>query len=597
MSSRARLVATLSVACLLLVPARSLAQSVTVDQFRPAETAEDGFSVSRPDDRGHLRVGAQLVLDYAYNPLVYEAERGDASSESLSIIEHQLAAHLGASLGLADRVVLYLGLPVNLVMSGADGALVPAGFAAADGTGLGDLFLGGRVRLFGERDEIFALALQATFGLPTAMWANAAQRYSGEQGLTIHPELIGELRFGGGWRVTLDLGARMRATDQARLESSGLAVSHELTYALGITAPLWSDAEGRSVTAHLEGFGAGTFEAFGSRELSPFELLLGVRGQPICGLVLGLAGGTGLSRGYGTPDFRGVLSVGFSDSQCTAPAAPAVVETPGDTDGDGILDPEDQCPLEPEDRDGFVDDDGCPDPDNDADGILDVNDRCPLDPEDRDEWEDEDGCPEPDNDQDGIYDGIDQCPNDAEDADGFEDQDGCPDPDNDQDTVLDVNDRCPLAPGRPEDEGCPRAIRLDTETGQIFILQRVEFATNRDVILERSFPILEEVRAVIAANPQILVLRVEGHTDDRGRDAANLDLSRRRAASVLRWLSEHGLDASRLEAWGCGELHPMDDNGTADGRQANRRVEFHIVSPAPPSGARQLEGCVQARSR
>ncbi|MDW8247052.1 MAG: OmpA family protein, partial [Sandaracinaceae bacterium] len=71
-------------------------------------------------------------------------------------------------------------------------------------------------------------------------------------------------------------------------------------------------------------------------------------------------------------------------------------------------------------------------------------------------------------------------------------------------------------------------------------------------------------------------------------------LSRRRAASVTRWLIEHGIEASRLEAWGCGELHPIDTNRTAEGRQKNRRVEFHILDPAPPSGPRRLEGCVEA---
>jgi outer membrane protein OmpA-like peptidoglycan-associated protein len=583
---------------LTVAPSAALAQSVTLDQFRPAETAEDGFAISRPDDRGHLRMGAQLSLDYGLNPLVFESERGVGSSEQFSVVEHQLAAQLGVSLGLFDRVVVYLGLPINLVMQGLDvnsPLYMGTGIAPADGAGLGDIWLGGRVRLFGERDEIFALSLQATFGLPSAMWSNQAQRYSGEQGLVIHPELLGELRFGGGWRVGLNLGARMRSTDQARLVDAGLGISHELTYGLGLTMPIWSDAEGRTVTGHLEGYGAGTFEALGSRELSPFEALLGVRVQPVCGVTIGLAGGPGLSRGYGTPDFRGVLSAGFSDSQCTTPVVPTVEPGPADTDGDGILDPEDTCPTEPEDVDRFQDQDGCPDPDNDQDGILDVSDSCPMEPEDIDQFEDTDGCPDPDNDLDGLPDTIDQCPNDPEDVDGFEDTDGCPDPDNDQDTVLDVNDQCPLAPGRPADNGCPRAVRLDTETGQIFILQRVEFATNRDVILDRSFPVLEEVRAVIGANPQLTRLRVEGHTDDRGRDAANLDLSRRRAASVMRWLVEHGIDGSRLEAWGCGELHPAEANSTADGRQANRRVEFHITMPAPPSGPRQLEGCVQAQ--
>ncbi len=187
-----------------------------------------------------------------------------------------------------------------------------------------------------------------------------------------------------------------------------------------------------------------------------------------------------------------------------------------DTDGDGILDKDDKCPKDPEDKDGFEDDDGCPDPDNDQDGVLDAEDRCPVvagpvenqgcpveapldtdgdgitddidkcpqDPEDKDSFEDADGCPDPDNDQDGLLDADDACPNEAgpvenkgcpvhdrdqdgitddqdkcpdepEDKDGFEDTDGCPDLDNDADGIPDIKDRCPLDPGIPETEGCP----------------------------------------------------------------------------------------------------------------------------------------------
>ena len=66
--------------------------------------------------------------------------------------------------------------------------------------------------------------------------------------------------------------------------------------------------------------------------------------------------------------------------------------------------------------------------DRDADGIGDAGDRCPDDPEDRDGFQDEDGCPDPDNDQDGIGDASDMCPNEPEDRDRFQDEDGCPDP-------------------------------------------------------------------------------------------------------------------------------------------------------------------------
>ena len=130
-----------------------------------------------------------------------------------------------------------------------------------------------------------------------------------------------------------------------------------------------------------------------------------------------------------------------------------------DSDGDGIEDSKDKCPNEPEDFDGFQDDDGCPDPDNDHDGILDVNDKCPNVAEDIDGFEDADGCPDPDNDNDGILDVNDKCPNVAEDLDGFQDDDGCPDVDNDRDGILDVNDKCPNAPedfdGFQDDDGCP----------------------------------------------------------------------------------------------------------------------------------------------
>ena len=82
----------------------------------------------------------------------------------------------------------------------------------------------------------------------------------------------------------------------------------------------------------------------------------------------------------------------------------------GQADGDGCADKVAHCPTQPEDVDGFEDDDCCPDPDNDKDGLADVQDRCPNIPEDKDGWNDEDGCPELDNDSDGIADQIDQLP-------------------------------------------------------------------------------------------------------------------------------------------------------------------------------------------
>lgn len=132
-----------------------------------------------------------------------------------------------------------------------------------------------------------------------------------------------------------------------------------------------------------------------------------------------------------------------------------------DNDGDGLLDDDDGCPGVAEDRDGFEDQDGCPDTDNDADGVVDTEDYCPIEPEDADNWDDADGCPDIDNDEDGILDRRDVCPDEPEDIDGYADADGCPDPDNDGDLVADVDDACPFRPeafnGFQDEDGCPDA--------------------------------------------------------------------------------------------------------------------------------------------
>lgn len=251
-----------------------------------------------------------------------------------------------------------------------------------------------------------------------------------------------------------------------------------------------------------------------------------------------------------------------------------------DRDGDGILNKDDECPDEPEDMDGFEDEDGCPDLDNDQDGLADKVDECPDDPEDKDGFEDEDGCPEVDNDDDGIVDEADECPNDPEDMDGFEDEDGCPDCDNDQDGVLECPeaiDKCPDQPAQTAD-GCPPKYKNVVVTKKkIEIKQTVYFDTNKFTIKPVSFPLLTEVAQALKDNKTIHI-RVEGHTDSRGKDRRNLKLSQGRAESVMAFLAAQGVAKKRMIAKGYGEGVPISDNRTRVGRQQNRRVEFMITA-------------------
>jgi outer membrane protein OmpA-like peptidoglycan-associated protein len=250
---------------------------------------------------------------------------------------------------------------------------------------------------------------------------------------------------------------------------------------------------------------------------------------------------------------------------------------PGDRDGDGYLDPKDKCPDQPENFQGFQDDDGCPDDsDTDGDGITDIKDSCVLEPEDKDGYLDEDGCPELDNDLDTLADATDKCALEAEDPDGYEDDDGCPDLDNDKDTVADVKDQCPNEIGSTSQEplGCPTKPALVVVTDcEVKITQQIHFEFNKDKIRPESFPVLDAVVEALQKNPAIKI-EVQGHTDNKGAAAYNKGLSDRRATSVMKYLVSHGVEAGRLTSHGYGFERPLVDNSTEQNRALNRRVQF-----------------------
>jgi outer membrane protein OmpA-like peptidoglycan-associated protein len=258
---------------------------------------------------------------------------------------------------------------------------------------------------------------------------------------------------------------------------------------------------------------------------------------------------------------------------------------PNDSDGDGLNDDVDQCPNDAEDKDGFKDDDGCPDPDNDGDGVADAQDKCPADAEDKDGFQDDDGCPDADNDADGIPDAADKCPNDAEDKDGFQDDDGCPDPDNDGDGVLDAADKCPdqqeTKNGYQDDDGCPddvpKAIAKFTGT-----IKGINFKTGSSELLKSSNSTLDAAVKVLNEFKD-LKLEIQGHTDNApvkagSQFADNMALSQARADSVKAYFVSKGIDENRVVAKGYGDTVPVADNKTAAGKAKNRRVEFKLIS-------------------
>jgi outer membrane protein OmpA-like peptidoglycan-associated protein len=269
------------------------------------------------------------------------------------------------------------------------------------------------------------------------------------------------------------------------------------------------------------------------------------------------------------------------------PPPPPRPAPPRDRDRDGIPDDVDACPDQPAGAhpDRNPGRKGCPVGDADHDGVTDDVDQCVDQPAGPTPDPERPGCPDRDSDGDGVLDHQDQCPREPAGALPDRSRPGCPAPDRDHDFVADDVDACPDKPGAPSDDpkknGCPGLVLVDAT--HIRINKPVFFATNEDTILKKSFPVLQAVADALKNTPGVKKVSVEGHTDNRGKDDHNLELSQRRADSVRRWLVEHGIEPERLEAKGYGSTQPLRTNKTSAGRAENRRVEFTIVDPAQPA--------------
>lgn len=324
---------------------------------------------------------------------------------------------------------------------------------------------------------------------------------------------------------------------------------------------------------------------------------------------------------YGVWAFMGCPDTdkdGIQDSEDDCPLDSGLVQFKGcpDTDGDGIMDKLDSCVTEA----GISAFNGCPD--TDSDGIMDKEDDCPTIagiPEFK-------GCP--DTDKDGIKDSEDRCPT----FPGPLSNKGCPlkllsilDSLNEiylTDTLFFgqekfrfhqlPTDKSYLFELNNSDDSCPdyididvinndsittiRAFKTDSTKctyasvvkGEALVLSaeeqevlntafsNLEFETGKDIIKESSLPSLTELAVLLDKKPN-WGLKIEGHTDNVGKPAKNLLLSKKRAESVRNYLKEKGIDASRFDVKWFGHTKPIDSNKTPEGRQKNRRVEMTVI--------------------
>jgi outer membrane protein OmpA-like peptidoglycan-associated protein len=412
-------------------------------RFRPAPGPLNYMGTDGTSIGGHLTPSAGLILDYSYAPLtLYDAtcapdDPTDCETTGVNrrLVSHMFQQHIIGSIALFDRLQVGLDFPLGYVTGeGIDVDIMGMRriVGGIDEYTIGDPQLSVKGRIWGDGRDGIGIAARYWLTFPIAH-NMATGSFMGDPTVTTGGEIIGEYSIEG-FHLALNLGGYWREKQQVFSTVGTSQLTYRVAAAYDVT-PL--------VTVLAELDGASTFET--QVDENPLEgRLTGQLKQGDFNFSLGV--GTGFISGVGVPVVRVFGGVTWAPLRY-------------DTDGDGILDDDDACPAEMEDMDGYIDDDGCPEPDNDNDGFLDADDSCPNEAEDRDDNEDEDGCPDPDNDGDGINDGYDSCPEVPEDMDGDRDEDGCPDDDTDRDGIPDADDQCPNDPedtdGFGDEDGCP----------------------------------------------------------------------------------------------------------------------------------------------
>jgi OmpA-OmpF porin, OOP family len=571
------------------------ARGVDIQLFQPAVDSRGLLTKNRSETLGKRDVSFGMWINGAKNPLVLDEK---------AIAEAIVTANFYASVGLFGFLEVGVGAPFNIT-NGPDADPL-GGAEALAAQGIGDIRLHVKSTFLSQRKYKVGIGAVFEAFLPTGTAGGGEQQFMSSGVATLAPQLIIDTVLARRVKIAGNFGALIRSAngevlDVANANAPVLTVGSQLDLGVGVAYALSPDrldlvAEYQVLTDLNAPFANNATN-------TPMEVMGGIKLFLQRNSFFTAGVGVGLNNSYGAPDFRGFLGITFE---------PLI----GDRDGDGYKDNDDKCPDDPEDFDGFEDEDGCPDPDNDGDGILDIDDACPMvpgpasnrgcplqskigdrdgdgmldnvdkcpdDPEDFDGFQDSDGCPEKDNDGDGLLDGDDECPFEAEDFDKYQDEDGCPEKDNDKDGILDNDDKCINEPEDKDDyqdeDGCPeKNPRVVLGKGKIVITEQIYFDVNKTTIKQESFDILYEVAKVVNDNEQLDRIRVEGHTDGDGSDKSNLKLSDGRSKAVVEFLvSKGGVKRDRLFAKGYGEGCPIDSNDTTEGKSRNRRSEFVIL--------------------
>jgi outer membrane protein OmpA-like peptidoglycan-associated protein len=312
-------------------------------------------------------IGADL--DWAHKPLLLYDTNG---REVGAVVSDQFFVHLGASLVLWDRLRFGFNFPILVAQGGGGATLAGTTYPAPTSPQLGDLRLGGDVRLVGEYRSPFTLAAGASLYVPTG----SQNQYTSDgvvRAVVPHVNASGEL---GIFAYAAKAGFELRRSEIV----GGVRLGDDFLFGVAAGLRLAND----KLLLGPELYGSTVVEGGAFRTgATPLELLFGGHYQFADDWRAGIGFGPGIVRGDGAPLFRAVASIEW---------APAFNEK-SDRDGDGVPDGEDACPNTAGVRSRDPDKNGCPAEDRDNDGVPDAQDACPDQPGKRYPDPKKNGCP------------------------------------------------------------------------------------------------------------------------------------------------------------------------------------------------------------
>lgn len=535
---------------------------------------------------------AKVMASYAKDPAVYVTEDGEVTKLVSDVVATNLLAGI-----TAGPVRFGLDVPVYLRTVGG---------ATGGETGIGDLTIDLRGTFLDRTKAPVGIGVAVRGDLPTS----SVQAPLGYSGFAWEAEGILDAELG---KTLLALNVGNRGVPEVQLEN--FTANDQLFVRGGVG---YGEVEGAGVS--LDVGGHATYASIGNADANPVEALLGGWVTVAEAVKVRGGAGTGLTGGLGAPQLRALLAVAYEPPRDR------------DADGDGITDRIDDCPDVPEDIDMVADSDGCPDPTRvivkvvsrngvsiagatwslgkakgysgegtelqggeyslsvAAEGFQGVQTTVNI----------PDGAT-----HDVIYKldanpgaltvvAVDSIGRIIGNASWRPLLDDTTRPVSGGDSMLlragdyrvrveadgyrAVEQAAVVRAGQPTDvEVVLETSRVQVTRERIDISESIYFETGKSVIKAESFGLLDEIASVILDHPELLKVRIEGHTDSRGSAGANKSLSDKRASAVRDYLMGKGVDGGRLDSEGFGEERPLDPANNAGAWEKNRRVDFFVA--------------------